>query len=172
MFTAKAFDNYRKKPAGAVISSCKTYRYLLWRIWDADKPMLTYLMLNPTTADDRLNDPTMLRCMRRAEMLGYGGMWVVNLFAVRAIGTERLYHHADPVGPQNDVALLGACMQADTVMCGWGLHGRVLNRGVDIAILLRDKNIATQCFGINENGQPVHPYYLPYDIPPRHFPTK
>lgn len=70
--------------SGASFSECRKYRYLLWRVWDESKPAAVFLMLNPSTADDVDNDPTVERCQRRVHALGYGSLKVVNIFAYRS----------------------------------------------------------------------------------------
>ena len=70
--------------SGAVFSECKRYRYSLWRVWNPDLPVCMFLMLNPSTADETTNDPTVERCQRRAVQMGYGGLHVGNIFAWRS----------------------------------------------------------------------------------------
>jgi hypothetical protein len=162
MFSTQSFQQRRREPSGAVISECETYRYLLWRIWDKKKPMLAYILLNPSTADHQQDDPTMTRCIRRSQDLGFGGMWVANLFALRSTDPKNLYTHKTPIGPLNDEVLLAVCHEADTVMCGWGNHGVFQNRGQGVVQLLKDKNITPKCLGLSGKNQPLHPLYQPY----------
>src|SRR5690606_14314462 len=84
--------------AGAEFSACGTYRYRLWRIWDTDKPLLLWIMLNPSTADDKQLDPTCARCQKWAQTWGYGGFMVANVFALRSTDPKGLYSINDPVG--------------------------------------------------------------------------
>lgn len=88
----------------AVYSDCQTYRYALTWQW-APGPRLLWVMLNPSTASELVNDPTVERCERRARALGFGGFRVVNLFALRATDPRALRLADDPVGPGNDPAL-------------------------------------------------------------------
>src|SRR6266853_1863301 len=92
----------------AIISPCGTYRYLLQRFWDVKRQAVCFIMLNPSTADASANDPTIERCMRRAALLGFGQLEVVNLFGLRATDPSELHRHFDPIGPENDEILLGA----------------------------------------------------------------
>lgn len=88
---------------GATFSECRRYRYRLWRYWDRSKPPLCFLMLNPSTADDLSNDPTVERCQRRALAMGFGGLEVVNIFAFRSTDPAALY--SLPVGRYGDLRL-------------------------------------------------------------------
>ena len=93
---------------GAVFTPCKRYRYRLWRTWDASKPPLVMVVLNPSIADVSRNDPTVERCQRRAMASGHGGLEVVNIFALVSTDPAALYTTADPVGPENNSAILDA----------------------------------------------------------------
>ncbi len=86
---------------GAVLSADGVYRYRLWRTWDASKPTLAFLMLNPSTADATEDDPTIRRCLGFAKEWGYGSLVVVNLFALRSPNPDALRENDDPVGPEN-----------------------------------------------------------------------
>jgi hypothetical protein len=86
----------------AVFSADRRYRYALTRRWDQARPWVTFVMLNPSTADAFRLDPTVTRCRSRARLLGAGGLLVLNLFAVRATDPRDMRTHPDPVGPDND----------------------------------------------------------------------
>ncbi|GHX72979.1 hypothetical protein VCSRO16_3593 [Vibrio cholerae] len=68
----------------AELSKCRKYRYALWRTWDSDKPFAMFIGLNPSTADEKNDDPTLRRCINFAKSWGYGGVCMANLFAFRA----------------------------------------------------------------------------------------
>ncbi len=87
---------------GAAFDSTGTYRYALWREWDASAPRLGFVLLNPSTADAENDDPTLRRCMGFARAWGYGSLQIVNLFAYRATVPDALRWVADAVGPEND----------------------------------------------------------------------
>ncbi|MFZ8963264.1 MAG: DUF1643 domain-containing protein, partial [Schleiferiaceae bacterium] len=89
------------KDAGAIFSDCGRYRYRLWRIWDPSLPTLLWILYNPSTADAKVEDPTLRRCMDFTRQWGYGGLTVVNRFAYRATNPRQLNSTIDPVGPEN-----------------------------------------------------------------------
>jgi len=152
---------------GATFSPCKQYRYRLWRVWDHDKPRLLFCMLNPSTADEAVNDPTVERCERRARAMGYGGLEVVNIFAYRATDPRVMKAQDDPVGPDNDTYLVMAAQQAGMIVCGWGTHGGHLNRGLLVARMLHQRGFKLHCLTITKGGQPGHPLYIGYDVQPK-----
>ena len=87
-------------PSTAVYSDCEKYRYSLTRVWDDNGARVTFVMLNPSTATEVQNDPTVERCERRARALGYGGFCVTNIFAWRDTDPRKMRAAAEPVGPQ------------------------------------------------------------------------
>jgi hypothetical protein len=149
--------------AGAEFSPCRTYRYRLWRLWSGGSGLLTFIMLNPSTANELLNDPTVERCARRARLLGYNAVEVVSLFALRSTQPGALYKHKDPVGgAQNDVAILDAAGRARLVICAWGVHGMLNSRGAIVRGMLRDAAIQVSALNLLRCGEPGHPLYIPY----------
>ena len=149
----------------AVYSDCETYRYALTREWGAG-PRLLWVMLNPSTASERSNDPTVERCERRSRAMGFGGFRVVNLFAYRATDPRRLRAVADPVGPDNDAALHDGAAWADDILCGWGGHGALLGQDRAVAARLRQSGKPVWHLGLTLAGQPKHPLYIGYAVPP------
>ena len=147
---------------GATFSPCRRYRYTLWRTWDTGKPACMFLMLNPSTADETANDPTVERCQRRAQLMGYGGLVVCNIFAYRSTDPDALYALNDPVGPDNDAAIIEQASQAGLVVCGWGKHGALHGRGTAVLNLLRQAGITPYALRINGDGSPQHPLYVGY----------
>ena len=117
-------------PSTAVYSDCEVYRYLLTRIWDETAPRALFVMLNPSTATEVQNDPTVERCERRARALGFGGFRVTNIFAYRATDPRVMRAQADPVGPENDAAILQSVDWAGgaraRIVCPRGAHGALL----------------------------------------------
>lgn len=153
--------------SGAIFSPCRQYRYQLWRRWDDSKDMLMFLMLNPSTADENDNDPTVERCQRRAVQMGYGGLRVANLFAIRSPYPEVLYKTEDPVGPDNDQAIIESAKESGMVICAWGTDGDYLDRGKKVLELLKTNGIQPYYLQLNQDGSPKHPLYVAYDIQPQ-----
>lgn len=152
--------------SGAVFSECRRYRYRLWRTWDATKPSLVMVMLNPSIADASQNDPTVERCQRRALTMGYGGLQVVNIFSLVSTDPAALYNTGDPVGPGNDDAIRQAVKNAGMVLCAWGNHGAYIDRARRVVTLLREAGVAPYCLGTNADGSPKHPLYVSYAVAP------
>ncbi|MCB5187402.1 DUF1643 domain-containing protein [Methylobacillus caricis] len=151
---------------GATLSPCGLYRYALWRVWDNTKAPMLFIMLNPSTADAFKNDPTVERCERRARFMGFGSLWVVNLFALRSTNPALLYGHSDPIGPDNDSTILDLIKSAGMVVCGWGKHGDLLGRDLAVISLLRSAGVVPYYLGQNRNGSPKHPLYVGYAVAP------
>lgn len=153
----------------AEFSSCRRYRYRLWRVWgEAATPRrLCMVMLNPSTADEFKNDPTVERCCRRARMWGFDRLDVVNIFALRSTDPRGLYQSADPVGADNDAAIIAAAQAADLTVAAWGNHGQLSGRGQRVLELLRAVGVEPQAFKLSKVGEPVHPLYQPYSAEPQ-----
>lgn len=149
----------------AVYSDCERYRYLLTRVWGPG-PRALFIMLNPSTATEVQNDPTVERCERRARALGFGAFRVTNIFAFRATDPRVMRAAPDPVGPDNDAAILDSLPWADAVICAWGNHGAHLDRGAKVGKLLWDSGVALAHLGMTGQGQPRHPLYVSYDQKP------
>ncbi len=160
------FDNV---DCGAEFSVCRRYRYQLWRQWRDDGHTICFIMLNPSTATDILNDPTVERCQRRASMLGAGRLVVVNIFAWRATDPQDMLTAADPVGPLNNQAILEEALAADQVILAWGNHGKHLGRG-DVRVLLKEANVHPMVLQMTQEGEPQHPLYLSYKLKPTLLP--
>lgn len=139
------------------MSGCGRWRYALARRWGPG-PGLLCVLLNPSTADAAQDDPTLRRCMARARALGFGGLRLVNLFAWRATDPAALYRAADPVGPDNDAALLRAGRWAGSILCGWGNHGSLRGRDAEVLRLLARRRLWH--LGLTARGQPRHPLFV------------
>jgi hypothetical protein len=151
---------------GAIFSPCLRYRYSLWRIWNPELPVCMFLMLNPSTADDQENDSTVERCQRRAVQMGYGGLRVANLFAWRSTDRSVLAGLEDPVGPNNDAAILQAARSSAIVICAWGADGKLLQRDRIVVDYLHRNGFSLHALSINLDGSPKHPLYVSYsDMP-------
>src|SRR5512135_1752078 len=112
------------RETGARFSIDRRNRYALWRVWGHDEDICNFLLLNPSIADEVTNDPTSVRCERRARRWGFGGLIVTNLFALCATDPAGLRRVADPIGPENDAAILEAARG-----CNRALERTVLLKG-------------------------------------------
>jgi hypothetical protein len=148
----------------AVYSDCEAYRYLLTRVW-GEGPKALFVMLNPSTATEEQNDPTVERCEQRARSLGFGAFRVTNIFAFRATDPRIMRAIADPVGPGNDDAIRRSAAWADRIVCAWGNHGLHQGRGAAVEALLRATGARLFHLGVTSHGQPRHPLYISYNQP-------
>jgi len=147
--------------ASAVFDESREYRYLLTRIWDPSRKPMVFVMLNPSTADAFVEDPTIRRCLSFAKREQAGGVVVVNLFGLRSTDPRALRHHPDPVGPLNDVFIRQATAGASMVVAAWGAAGVEHGRGARVTETLLARGVELQCLGTTSTGQPRHPLYLP-----------
>lgn len=154
-------------PSTAVYSDCERYRYSLTRVWDDALSRVMFVMLNPSTATEVQNDPTVERCERRARHLGYGGFRVTNIFAWRATDPRDMRAAAAPVGPDNDATLIAGATWADHIIAAWGVHGAHLDRGPQVAQHLQGLGRPLFHLGLSKAGHPRHPLYLPYAQQPQ-----
>ncbi|MCC5962646.1 MAG: DUF1643 domain-containing protein [Rhodobacteraceae bacterium] len=154
-------------PSTAVYSPCEAYRYLLTREWAPSQGKALFIMLNPSTATERQNDPTVERCERRARTLGFGAFRVCNIFAYRATDPRAMRAAPDPVGPWNDAAILDSLPWADRIICAWGTHGAHLDRGPQVERLLRAHGAPLWHLGLSKAGHPRHPLYIGYAVQPQ-----
>lgn len=153
-------------PSTAVYSDCERYRYTLTRIWDAAGKKALFVMLNPSTATEVQNDPTVERCERRARALGFGSFRVTNIFAWRDTDPKKMRAAEDPIGPENDAAIREGAQWADQVICAWGTHGAHLGRGPAVEKLLRETGLPLFHLGLTKAGHPKHPLYIAYEKQP------
>lgn len=146
----------------AVFSPCRRYRYTLWREWFGGEGFAMVIGLNPSTADEVQDDPTVRRCIAYAKSWGYAGLCMTNLFAFRATDPQDMKAVRDPIGPDNDRHLLDCSRQAGIVVAAWGEHGVHLDRAAAVTQLLGDLHYLR----MNQSGQPGHPLYLPKALRP------
>ena len=152
----------------ASFSRCRTYRYSLVRRWDEGLPRVCFCMLNPSTADESQNDPTVRRAIGYALDRGFGSIEIVNAFALRSTDPKGLKRAietgVDPIGPRNDEAIRRAAARAETVVAAWGTHATLLDRDRAVRRLLasHDRCVA---LGLTASGLPRHPLYLRSDAP-------
>jgi hypothetical protein len=150
----------------AVFSKCGRFRYSLLRRWNDAKGarLINFIMLNPSTADATKNDPTVERCCKRAQALGYDRLIVTNVFALRSTDPAALYAAADAVGPSNDATIREVAEKADVVVCAWGNHGVHLGRGdaVNKLLISKAKKKIYRLGALTQENQPRHPLYVSY----------
>ena len=131
-------------------------------MWDEDKPLVMIIGLNPSTADEKVNDPTITRCINFASSWGYGGVCVTNLFGFRSTSPTQLKAHHDPIGKENDAWVHEMAKEAAIKVAAWGNYGKLLNRSVELLSSLDQLH----CIKINKSGEPAHPLYLKAELKP------
>lgn len=162
---------FPRKRRDARISKCGKYRYVLYRkiACESEKP-LCFICLNPSTADAKEDDHTVRRCMGFARDLGYGHLYIVNLFAWRS--TEKavlLQVPQDKIGPRNDHYIDKCVKSCDTTVAAWGTFVSKKK------LLWRAKEVSSRygnlmALEITEEGHPAHPLLLRKDLVPVEFP--
>lgn len=148
----------------AIISACGQYRYKLTRPGDmtATRGPAVFVMLNPSTADASVDDPTIRRCMGFARAWGCDGIVVVNLYAFRATQPSDLWIQSDPVGRENDNWLIGVAHEAEEIVCAWGVNARP-ERVAEVTAILMTACGRLRCLGATKSGAPRHPLYVRAD---------
>ena len=153
----------------AVLSDCGRYRYLLRRVWDHSRMRALFVMLNPSTADAEVDDPTIRSCARLCRSWGYGSFEVVNLFGWRATDPKALTKAEDPVGPDNDGVAERAIQRCDVAICAWGANGMARGRARPMLGLISSFRPAAFCLGKTKDGAPRHPLYIKTGTMPELF---
>ena len=148
----------------AEFSPDRKYRYTLWR--ERGLPLVNgyvqFIGLNPSTADETTDDPTVTRMWRFAWLWGYGRLCVTNAFAYRATDPRHMMAQPDPVGANNDDHILTVAHGASLIVCAWGVNGTHMNRE---AVLLEKLSDYPLChLGLTKRGHPKHPLYLRGDL--------
>lgn len=147
-------------------SPCRQYRYTLWRQWaDGDVPHPRYAMfigLNPSTADEVQDDPTVRRCINFARTWGYDALCMTNIFGYRSTQPARMLARRDPIGPENDAHLRRLARGAAIVVAAWGTHGVHRGRSARVRAMLPTLHYLR----MTKMGEPGHPLYLPGALTP------
>lgn len=146
----------------AVISECGQYRYLLTRpseVENPDRGTALFLMLNPSTADASLDDPTIRRCRGFAKLWGCAGLTVANLYALRATNPKALWNHDAPIGTENNAWLVKLATEYGDIICAWGANAKT-ERVKEVSKILEDAGARLWCLGTTKSGAPKHPLYI------------
>ncbi len=155
----------------AIFSPCRSYRYRLWRVWDKNIVPCAFIGLNPSTADENLDDPTIRRCIGFAKSWGFGGICMLNIFAFRATDPKVMKAQSDPVGPENKSNLIEAArvisMNEGQVIAAWGTHGRHNSQGSKVRMWLKEAGVPLHYLKLTSDGSPNHPLYLKSDLKPQ-----
>lgn len=170
-------EQERRNLSGAHFSPCRTYRYALWRTWDAESGHVMFIGLNPSTADETADDPTIRRCIAFAKAWGYGGVYMLNLFALRATDPKDMLRAKDPDGPENLNWLAEYHERAGKTIAAWGVHGSHRYQDFTVSRLPRVGPHAKSryvgddlwCLGRTKDGYPRHPLYVKGDVEPVRF---
>ncbi len=156
--------------SAAIFSACRRYRFELWRRW-APGPYCMFLCLNPSTADETKNDPTVTRCIDYAKRWGYSAFVMTNIFAFRATDPRVMKAEANPIGCKNDETIIRLAEGAGVVVAAWGVHGDHLDRGGEVVYILEREGFKRlTCLRKTRDGHPSHPLYLPKTLTPIPFP--
>jgi len=141
----------------AEFSPCRTWRYSLYRCWDWQGPesQIAFCCLNPSHADELIDDNTVTRCINYAKRWGFGGFYMYNVFGFRATKPRVMKAAADPIGPGNDAALAGIRQRVGCVVAGWGNHCPP-EREKAVCELIGGTIF---CLAQTKKGRPIHPLY-------------
>jgi len=167
----------------AIFSEDMRHRYLLTREFlgfDGSRSLqpktVAFILLNPSTADESVADPTVRRCMTYARDWGYTKLVVLNLFALRSTAPKVLYSDPDPVGAENDSHIWQVVNPRweslhgkPLIVCAWGTHGNLYNRDATVKLLITGSGVKLTCLRQNADGSPAHPLYLPKNLAPIPF---
>lgn len=139
----------------AKISADGKYRYCLSRRWGHGNTV-TFMMLNPSTADAEIDDPTIKKCMKYAQTWGFDGIDVINVYAYRATEPDELWQVNDPVGPENNQYIAFYAQKNAPIIAAWGANARPERVREIIKMIPADRLFALK---INKDGSPAHPLY-------------
>lgn len=153
----------------AIISDCGKFRYRLERHGLSGAGAVAWIMVNPSTADAKEDDPTIRRVVGFSERLGAGWAIVGNKFAYRATDVKELRTAPDPRGPENDAHLEAIMTAAPLVIVAWGplakLPPNLRRRWRTVCQIADRTGTKLMCFGTAQDGQPRHPLMLAYETP-------
>lgn len=172
-----------------ILSDDRVYRYTLWREWQCQpvwgscqlpsghigshsqesKGYAMFIGLNPSTADETLDDPTIRRCVGFAKRWGYSALCMTNLFAIRTKDPSMMKKHPFPAGQDNHSWILRCASEAGIVVAAWGKDGRHQNQDLNVREWVNSVNAVMFCLKLNRDGTPQHPLYVPADTVPKPY---
>lgn len=147
--------------SGAAFSPCRNYRYALWRVWDAAKPRVMFIGLNPSTANEISDDPTIRRVVSMARNWGFGGVYMTNLFAWITAYPDEILKCPDPING-NDVWLTKLAGMSNEIIFAWGNFKEAQEQAKKVIEMFPQ----AKALHINKNGSPKHPLYVKGDTIP------
>ena len=164
--------NGRTVSTTAIFSECKRYRYRLTRDLTDDllagkKNPVLFIMLNPSTATESKDDPTIRKIQGFARAWGHTELWIGNAFAWRATDPDDMKKVPYPVGEDNDVHLASMAVDASRIIVAWGKDGKHRGRDQQVLKMLAALGVEIYCLGQNGDGTPRHPLYLKNSTVPR-----
>jgi len=155
---------------GAIFSKDRKHRYELWRyLPGGTRGTVLFILLNPSTADEKKNDPTVRRCIWYAVHWGFSKIFIGNLFGFRATYPKKMKNADDPFGPDNFIHIENMALKSELVVAGWGTHGAFVDGGKILKSALVMKGIKLHYLKLTEGGFPSHPLYLPKKLKPRRW---
>lgn len=165
MLLSALLVNFKIMNKSATFSACRKYRYTLWRCWEGLFWRPGYVMfigLNPSTADETNDDPTIRRCIRYTRDWDYSGLCMTNLFAFRATSPDDMKAVDNPIGPDNNRTLIDMAEYAEVVVAAWGNDGAYRERGETVGKMIPNLSYLK----LTKNGFPAHPLRLPKGLKP------
>lgn len=168
-----------------ILSACRQYRYTLWREWKTQTDLLNpptsrsgrwpdhsyamFIGLNPSTADETKDDPTIRKCVGFAKRWGFAGLCMTNLFAWRATKPEDMKRAENPSGEDNQHHILQCASTARIIIAAWGKNGSYRNQDLTVMQWLGSIGTKLHCLRTNGDGSPEHPLYVPYEVTPKPY---
>jgi len=144
----------------AILDKNRKYRYMLKRQWgERNDNFVNFVLLNPSTANETVDDPTIKACVKFSQNLGYDGFYVTNLFAFRTKSPEVLKKSENPIGDENDKYIKRYALKSKLVVIAWGNHGNFLNRNNEVLKILSEIK-TPHCLAVTNSGSPKHPLYI------------
>jgi len=153
-----------------IFSPDRLYRYTLWREFaPTGKGYCMFIGLNPSTADEKINDPTIRRCIGFAKDWGYEALCMTNLFGYRATDPKIMKQQDNPAGEDNIHHIARCASEAGIIIAAWGTHGVFRCQDANVLTALRLIKVKVHHLGLSKKGHPKHPLYLKKTTLPEQF---